>query len=155
MKPTNNVIRNRDGSMIVTFILPGDPIGKPRQTQSDRWKRRACVVRYRQWADALRAAAVAGLKGGLPEEWPVKVDILATFGHPGSWSAARKAQASRAPHHSKPDVDNIAKAVLDALIENDEGVSWLTIRKLWGAAGEEGATQVTLFYDASEQKVAP
>jgi len=146
--PTHNIIRNADGSQIITFTLPGDPLGKPRQTQRDRWKNRECVVRYHRWADVLRVASVRGMIQGLPVDWPVRVDILATFRHPASWRPSRKAQESRAPHHSKPDVDNIAKAVLDALFVRDEGIAWLTVRKRWAAEDEDGSISVTLHYDA-------
>ena len=39
------------------FVVPGEPVPKPRQTQADRWKQRAPVVRYRQFADLLRLYA--------------------------------------------------------------------------------------------------
>ena len=32
------------------------PVAKPRQTRSDVWKKRPCVVKYRQFADDLREA---------------------------------------------------------------------------------------------------
>src|SRR5689334_17701964 len=39
------------------IVIPGQPIGKPRQTQADKWKQRPCVVQYRLWADRARKAA--------------------------------------------------------------------------------------------------
>jgi len=32
------------------------PVPKPRQTRSDKWKQRPCVMRYRAFADEVRAA---------------------------------------------------------------------------------------------------
>jgi len=40
-------------------VVPGAPIPKPRQTRRDKWARRPCVLRYREWADQIRAAAGA------------------------------------------------------------------------------------------------
>ena len=30
------------------FTIPGAPMGKPRMTKQDKWKKRACVVRFRK-----------------------------------------------------------------------------------------------------------
>ena len=35
-------------------------------------------------------------------------------------------------HRSKPDRDNIDKAVMDALFPEDSGIAAGTIRKVWG-----------------------
>lgn len=39
---------------MITFTIPGTPVGKPRQTQRDKWAERDCVLRYRAWADRAR-----------------------------------------------------------------------------------------------------
>src|SRR5947209_3522559 len=41
----------------ISYTIPGEPIGKPQMTQSDRRKKRDCVERFRAWADASRLAA--------------------------------------------------------------------------------------------------
>jgi uncharacterized cupin superfamily protein len=38
------------------FTIPGNPVGKPRMTQRDKWAKRPAVLRYREWADRARAA---------------------------------------------------------------------------------------------------
>src|SRR5688572_7856631 len=95
----------------VCFTIPGLPVGQPRMTRRDKWKRRPCVMRYRAWADSARIAA-----GVLPD--PSKVisfDWKAFFPPPDSWSKKRRAEAIGKPHRSSPDRDNIDKAILDAL----------------------------------------
>ena len=51
-------------------VVRGEPIGKPRMTKRDKWKQRECVLRYRAWADAARAAAgvhLTALQSGDPK----------------------------------------------------------------------------------------
>lgn len=116
-------------SKVIRFTVPGAPMGKPRMTRADKWKRRECVVRYRAWADLARecASQVPG--------WPTdvhRVSWIAYFEPPESWSAKKKAAHIGQLHRAKPDRDNIDKAVLDALFEDDKGVAVGTIVKRWG-----------------------
>ena len=136
------------GGRILTFIAPGDPIGKPRQTRRDRWRQRPCVMEYRHWADRLREVV-----GTLPEGPPVRVDITAHFAIPPSWSAARKAAAAGKAHQHKPDLDNIVKAVLDALWpDGDQAIAWVVARKLWAGEGErEGCLTLAIHYDQPKE----
>ena len=55
---------------------------------------------------------------------------------PGSWSKRRRAAMAGAWCASKPDADNIAGAVMDALFEDDAAVVAVSCSKLWGPAGE-------------------
>lgn len=107
----------------------GEPMGKPRMTRSDKWKQRKCVVRYRQWADSLREAA------GLTEKYTLMLGcqmlIHAYFPIPNSWSRAAKEKMKGKPHLQKPDWDNVAKAVADALIANDHMIWSGLTTKYW------------------------
>lgn len=115
---------------VIRFSVPGDPMGAPRQTQADKWKLRPCVVRYRAWKDAARLAA-----GRLPSvESIVEVNWTAYFSPPASWSKKKRDSAIGTLHRSKPDRDNIDKAVLDALFPEDQGIAHGTIRKEWAIA---------------------
>jgi Holliday junction resolvase RusA-like endonuclease len=107
--------------------LPGTPIGKPRMTQRDRWAKRPAVVRYREWADRLRAAA-----GPVPPaETVLELAILAQFEPPKSWSKKRRVAVIGELHRSKPDLDNVAKAVMDALFPEDSAIAKGTFEKRW------------------------
>ena len=37
------------------YTIYGEPVPKPRMTQRDKWAKRPCVLRYRMWADMVRA----------------------------------------------------------------------------------------------------
>ena len=97
-------------------------------TRRDKWKKRPCVVRYRNWADGARLAA-----GRLPQ--PEQIESFswtAYFPPPKSWSATKRSEALGTYHRGKPDRDNIDKAILDALFPNDSAIASGMIRKLWG-----------------------
>jgi len=107
------------------FIIPGDPIGKPRQTQRDKWAKRPCVLMYRAWADHARACA-----GELPAN-PLSVDCIAYFAFPESYSEKKRAALAGRPHRVRSDWDNVAKAVCDALFEEDSMISDGSCAKRW------------------------
>ena len=101
------------------------PMGKPRQSRSDRWKKRPAVVRYRQWCDAVRMLAdAAGLR--FPD---AGARIVYRFPMPASWSRKKRDAMRGQPHQQKPDIDNCTKALLDALLVDDATV--------WHLAGQE------------------
>jgi len=108
------------------FTIYGDPVGKPRQTQRDKWMKRPCVMRYRTWADKARSSAPKDL---LLE--PMFVSVRAYIAIPKSLSKRRQAELKGEPHRSKPDGDNILKSVCDALFKRDEVIAEKRIVKFW------------------------
>lgn len=111
-----------------TMIVKIEPMGKPRQTQSDRWKQRPAVMKYRAFCDELR------LK--LPGyELPAELCIDFFLPMPKSWSKKEKAAKIGQPHDSKPDIDNLAKAFMDAFKTEDKHVYKLTAAKYWSHNG--------------------
>lgn len=59
---------------------------------------------------------------------------------PGTWSKKKKFEMLSRPHQQKPDVDNLAKAILDALLKDDSGVHTLFLTKVWS---EDGFIEIT------------
>lgn len=115
----------------ITFTIPGEPIGKPRMTRADKWKRRDCVLRYRHWADFARLALYEQVKKHTLPPGLYDVSWVAFIGMAGSWSEKKKARLRGKPHFGKPDRDNIDKALLDSLFADDRGVCHGTLTKLW------------------------
>lgn len=114
----------RVGPQSVT--CPFAPVAKPRMTRRDKWAKRPCVMRYRKYADKLRACfAGVDLTGIHSLSW------VAYFPMPESWSKKRKAAMKGTGHYKKSDRDNIDKGVLDALFKQDSGISHGTLTKLW------------------------
>jgi Holliday junction resolvase RusA-like endonuclease len=106
-----------------TFII--DPIGKPRMTQRDKWKKRAIVERYFAYRDAVRLQANIS-------KYEITGTLDVTFYVPAPKSLSKKERAllDGAPHTQKPDIDNLVKAFLDCFGE-DKAVHTLNARKIW------------------------
>lgn len=115
-------------------VFPLVPLRKPRQTQRDKWKPSAAVVRYRAFADSLRLLA-AGQRFTFPE---AGARLLFTLPMPKSWSRKQRAAMLGTPHQQVPDIDNLTKAVMDALLPEQDCRVWhiAGLSKVWGEAGE-------------------
>lgn len=110
------------------FIIEAEPMGAPRMTQRDRWAKRPVVQRYWAWKDKAREAA-----GELPPAESIQsVSWVAVFVPPVSWSKKKRAAAMGTLHRSKPDIDNIFKAVLDSLFDEDKHIAAGGVKKVWG-----------------------
>lgn len=119
------------GTLKVNTLL--EPVAKPRMTRSDKWKKRPSVVKYFEFKDRLRERlTVAGYIESLMDVYGVHVEARITM--PKSWPKYKKAEMSGHPHRSKPDADNILKAVCDALTTDDSGIYQKYIRKQWSDA---------------------
>ena len=121
------------------FSLVITPIPKPRQTQRDKWMKRPCVMRYRQYKDDLKAAGIKPNPDGF--------EITFKLPMPQSWSKKKKAAMDTQPHQQKPDIDNLLKGFMDALFEDDSGIHWVKANKIWGKTG--GIKVVGVQYDDS------
>ncbi|MBU2647518.1 RusA family crossover junction endodeoxyribonuclease [bacterium] len=111
--------------------LPIEPVAKPRQTQRDKWQQRPVVMKYRAFADELRLRCrVLGfqLTGTL--------DAVFVLPMPKSWSKKKRAEMDGTPHLSKPDTDNLEKAVQDALCVDDSHIWKHRTEKVWGYEGK-------------------
>lgn len=110
--------------MIVYNITP---VAKPRQTRSDKWRQRPCVMRYRAFADECRLNKVV-----IPEHG---AHITFYIPMPKSWSKKKKSTYENMSHQQKPDWDNLAKAICDAVLKDDSGIWDVRITKLWAYKG--------------------
>lgn len=71
-----------------------------------------------------------------PTEKPLKAKITAFFEVPTSYSNKKKKELIGQPHTSRPDIDNIAKIILDSLnglaYKDDNQIVKLEVEKLYG-----------------------
>ena len=76
---------------------------------------------------------------------PVSVRIDADYPMPKSWSKRQKDEARGTYCENKPDLDNVEKAVLDALNgvawNDDKSVVVLIARKVWA---DTGGVEITI-----------
>jgi len=106
------------------MIYKGDIMGKVRQTRSDRWKKRPCVLRYWEFKDRLVEQAGSFKLGN-------SFDIIFYLKMPKSWSKKKKALKLQSIHDQKPDTDNMVKAVADMLLEEDSKIWNIHAYKFW------------------------
>lgn len=101
---------------IHAFVVPGIPQGKGRP----KFVRKTGHAYTPEKTESYEALVRMACRWhGAPVEGPLKVAITATFPRPKSWS--KKKAAASVWHTSKPDQDNLAKVVCDAL----NGVLWV------------------------------
>lgn len=106
--------------MTIRFTVPGRPQGKGRaRFAKGRTYTPAKTVAYE---GLIAMAGEKAMNGDDLLERPIDLHVTATFQIPKSWSAKRKAAASQGLewHTSRPDGDNILKAVGDGL----NGIIW-------------------------------
>ena len=97
-------------------------------TQRDKWKKRPCVVQYWAFRDEVRRQKV---------EVPVSGShICFVLPMPKSWSEKKKAIWDGLGHQIRPDIDNLEKALLDAIYDEDCVFLDSRVTKLWGYEGE-------------------
>jgi len=106
------------------------PMPAPRQSRSDLWNPRECVLRYRAYRDELRLRCrEAGYEQG------DTLDAVFVLPMPSSWSKKKRDEMRGTPHMVKPDTDNIVKGVLDAFLKQDGFVWKIAAEKRWGDVG--------------------
>lgn len=106
---------------------PINPVSKPRQTRADKWKKRPAVLKYRAFADECRARRVSVPEAG--------AHITFILPMPKSWSKRKRAEMDGQAHQQKPDKDNLEKALLDAVFDEDCRVWDSRVTKIWGETG--------------------
>jgi Holliday junction resolvase RusA-like endonuclease len=128
------------------IFIPGEPIAQPRVKVSTKGgfaraytERDHPIHAYKQ---AIRLAYVNA--GGEVLDGPVSIRIVCLFERPKGHSKKRRQQAE--PKATKPDLDNIGKAVLDALKDiayNDDGqVCWLYVQKYYVGPCDHPGTEI-------------
>ena len=99
--------------MTITITIPGTPVGKgrPRVTRHGTYTPEKTREYQQKVRDCYHAQCTGGFAGGVP----ILARITAYFPIPASCPKKKKAALEGAFHLKRPDTDNIAKAVLDAL----------------------------------------
>jgi len=95
-------------------------------TRSDVWKKRPCVLRYRAFRDEISLKSVVVNNGDA---------IIFALPMPNSWSKKKRAKMDGQPHQQTPDLDNLTKAILDAIYSSDAHIYKLTVSKYWAYYG--------------------
>lgn len=97
------------------FSVEGDPVGKqrPRFTKTGRTY---TPKKTSDYESKISSVALSAMCPQLPLETPVAVYIYINHAIPASYSKKRKEDClNRLERPKKPDLDNVAKAYLDAM----------------------------------------
>lgn len=97
-------------------------------TRSDRWNIRPATTKYWAFKDAL-------LEAWGDREVPQQIGLVFYIPMPESWSVKKKDLMNGKPHQVKPDIDNLVKAFLDSLLEDDAAIWDVRATKYWGESG--------------------
>lgn len=112
------------------MIFKIEPIPKVRMTRGDRWKQRPCVIRYWQYKADLQHIALSNdyIMGDT-----LNLKFYITM--PKSWSKRKRGIMNEQPHQAKPDIDNLVKAFMDCLSNEDSNVWKIQAEKYWSENG--------------------
>lgn len=109
---------------MIFFTVPGQPQGKGR---ARAFVRNGHVAHYtpektRSYEGVITALALEAMHGRAPSNAPLQLDLILWFEVPDSWPKWKRdaALAGTVVPTTKPDADNVTKAVKDAL----NGVVW-------------------------------
>lgn len=119
-------------SLETNVVVLGHTIGvklkpepKPRMTRADAWRKRDCVLRYWEYKDELKESL------GDNYDLPAAFHLIFCLPMPQSWSKKKRERMRFMPHGNRPDVDNLQKGFLDALLEEDSMVYDCRTTKVW------------------------
>lgn len=140
---------------MICFTVPCVPVAQPRQrhrlvTKRDGDQFVSNYTRRRDPVNAFKAAvqlAASQAYQGAPLEGPLCISLVFIMPRPSRLRWKTKPMP-REWHASKPDVENIAKAVLDALTGlvwiDDAQVASLHCKKLYASGDEQPGAEVTV-----------
>lgn len=135
----------------IHFTIPGKPRGKqrPRVTRNGSFTPKET----RKYEAAVRKAFnterwVSGTLFDSRDVTQAEAVITAYFPVPASWPKTKRASAFGTPYTGKPDADNIAKIILDALngvaYPDDAMVTCVSVAKEYCFEGKTPRVEVTL-----------
>lgn len=139
---------------MIYFKFKGEPVGKGRPRVTARGGKFAHAYtpkKTKDFEDAIRFEFMASNCEKMPvypKDIPLKVDMTFAFGIPKSYSKKKHEQCLNGiiQHTKKPDADNVAKAVLDALsgcaMEDDSQVVVMQLEKIYA---EEPYVEVKIY----------
>jgi Holliday junction resolvase RusA-like endonuclease len=136
--PTTKYQLDNTRSYIIFDVVP---MGAVRMTKSDTWKlnpnhadpnkrQRPAVTKYFAFKTLLQLQAKS-----VNFELGRCIDAVYLVPMPDSWSKKKKESMNGMPCETKPDTDNITKAIKDTLRKEDGDIWWEKAEKRWAYKG--------------------
>ena len=106
-----------DTNKVLKLTIPGEPRPKGRPRFVRQTGRTYTPKSTTSYENLVRYAFTEAYPDWIPTEAPIELHLRFTFTPPQSWSKKKKEQAlnKNIRKKSKPDLDNLEKAVMDAL----------------------------------------
>ena len=130
--------------MQIMFTIYGEPVakGRPRFAKRGNYVQAYTPVKTKTYEDEVRLLATKAKGSGSTLEGSVSVFIYISFSVPQSYSK-RKTEAclsGETKHTKKPDLDNVAKAVIDGMngiiFKDDSQITSLHVTKVYAEVGK-------------------
>jgi Holliday junction resolvase RusA-like endonuclease len=93
-------------------------------TRKDRWAKRPVVQEYFTFRDEVQARRV---------KLPIPSKVIFWMPMPPSWSKEKQRGHDGSAHEQTPDIDNLLKALLEALFHEDKIVWSVWPEKRWSS----------------------
>ncbi len=117
---------------MISFTIPGSVV--PFARAGARGSARFTPRRQADYMALVRLAAANAMNGQAPFDGPVEMTVRAVYPIPASWPKAKRNAARW--RVARPDCDNIAKLVADAISQvvygDDAQIASLAVQKLYG-----------------------
>lgn len=117
---------------MITFTIPGVAVakGRPRFAKRGNFVTTYTPEKTASYENLVKVLAMQEMRGAVPVSGPVNVTIDIAICPPASWSNKKRAQALNEEIYptGKPDLDNTAKGILDAM----NGVAYLDDKQVIG-----------------------
>lgn len=121
------------------FVLSEKAIGKgrPRFTRRGTYVQTYTPAKTEAYQNRLKSAFLEQCKGQYDKDYTgaINIDIWAFYEPPKSCSKKKRVELLESAHLKKPDADNIAKCILDALngvaYKDDSQISELMVHKYY------------------------
>jgi len=126
------------------FTVNGEPVakGRPRFAKRGNYVQTYTPVKTKSYEDEVRLLATKAKGSGSTLEGSVSVFIYISFSVPQSYSK-RKREAclsGETKHTKKPDLDNVAKAIIDGMngiiFKDDSQIINLHVTKVYAEVGK-------------------
>lgn len=130
--------------MQIMFTVYGEPVakGRPRFAKRGNYVQTYTPVKTKSYEDEVRLLATKAKGSGSTLEGSVSVFIYISFSVPKSYSK-RKREAclsGETKHTKKPDLDNVAKAIIDGMngiiFKDDSQIINLHVTKVYAEVGK-------------------
>lgn len=130
----------RGGLEVIEFVVPGEPVGKgrPRAFRAGSGVRMFTPEKTARYENLVALAAQEAMAGRAPMQGAVAVGMVLVTAPPASWSMKKRNQAldGQIRPTTKPDCDNVLKAIADAcngiVWRDDKQITDVAIRKRYG-----------------------